>query len=75
MSLSTLADNKKALISFSDTFLSNGSDLTQRLLHRVDHRHRYYYPVETSLEENIAIFYQFDLQIPKIAFYHPSTNN
>ncbi|RNA21644.1 hypothetical protein BpHYR1_040814 [Brachionus plicatilis] len=30
MSLSILVDNGEALISFSCTFLSNGSDLTQR---------------------------------------------
>ncbi|RNA23883.1 hypothetical protein BpHYR1_043777 [Brachionus plicatilis] len=30
MSLSILVDNGKALISFSCTFLSNSSDLTQR---------------------------------------------
>ncbi|RNA22969.1 hypothetical protein BpHYR1_046404 [Brachionus plicatilis] len=35
MSLSILVDNGEALISFSCTFLSNGSDLTQRLLHRL----------------------------------------
>ncbi|RNA07497.1 hypothetical protein BpHYR1_011953 [Brachionus plicatilis] len=29
MSLSILVDNEEALISFSCTFLSNGSDLTQ----------------------------------------------
>ncbi|RNA44036.1 hypothetical protein BpHYR1_043879 [Brachionus plicatilis] len=27
---------------------SNGSDLTKKLLHRVGHLHRYYYPVETG---------------------------
>ncbi|RMZ96427.1 hypothetical protein BpHYR1_035266 [Brachionus plicatilis] len=31
MSLSILVDNGEALISFSCTLLSNGSDLTQRL--------------------------------------------
>ncbi|RNA38672.1 hypothetical protein BpHYR1_008193 [Brachionus plicatilis] len=31
MSLSILVDNGEALISFSCTFLNNGSDLTQRL--------------------------------------------
>ncbi|RNA44505.1 hypothetical protein BpHYR1_019894 [Brachionus plicatilis] len=48
LSPSILEDNGEALISFSSTFLSNGSDLTQRLVHRVDHLHRFYYPVETS---------------------------
>ncbi|RNA37344.1 hypothetical protein BpHYR1_027558 [Brachionus plicatilis] len=33
---------------FAITFLSNDSDLTQSSLHRVDHLHRFYYPVETG---------------------------
>ncbi|RNA36721.1 hypothetical protein BpHYR1_016910 [Brachionus plicatilis] len=42
MKILAKTDNGEVLISF--VLLSNGFDLAQRLLHRVDHLHRYYHP-------------------------------